>query len=424
MILDIGTGGQPDTFYSVEKGNLVLHTDVDPRAYHLETLCTVYNLPFKDHSFKGVHASHLLEHLDNPSQAVEEMKRVLSGVLIVKVPNGEHFNKKGRESADHVFSWTASSFYHFLKRHFKYVQVSEGSRDLFADHVRQRKLRLLKMLLLSSLLGRDEIIAYASDRPLKLPATPSSASTFLQSPLLRSLCFFSFLMLSLYGLQLVFQDLYFYNEGSNVGSYLMMFIHMRLYYLLPLILWFALPMKHKVWSALWSYKTWLLPSLSAIALSIGMWQFKDNANYLQMPVYHTELLGFSWSWSALLEYSALFITLLWLYQQKTTHFAGFTLGFLSLVLSGILYEVPDLILEGSFGYFDVWIEYILYALIFVVLLWQVGFHPVWQLSLTLVPVVLEWFFLLFLPHAQWLPRLAVFPFFLALPLMIKKETTG
>jgi len=49
-------------------------------------LADAHYLPFKDGSFEVVKASHLLEHLKNPFKALDEMLRVATKELILKIP--------------------------------------------------------------------------------------------------------------------------------------------------------------------------------------------------------------------------------------------------------------------------------------------------------------------------------------------------
>jgi len=56
-------------------------------------LCDVqadaHHLPFKDASINSIRLHHVLEHLENPTKALKEAKRVLiaGGILDVRVPN-------------------------------------------------------------------------------------------------------------------------------------------------------------------------------------------------------------------------------------------------------------------------------------------------------------------------------------------------
>jgi len=49
-------------------------------------LADAHYLPFKDGSFKSVKASHVLEHLKNPSKALNEILRVVTKDVILSFP--------------------------------------------------------------------------------------------------------------------------------------------------------------------------------------------------------------------------------------------------------------------------------------------------------------------------------------------------
>lgn len=88
---------------------------------------SIYKLPFSDRSFDTVLCSEVLEHLDDPSKAVEELKRVARNYVLITVPLEPYFqwlNSFGRmlrlnPDAGHVNFWTASTFEAFIRRHFE-----------------------------------------------------------------------------------------------------------------------------------------------------------------------------------------------------------------------------------------------------------------------------------------------------------------
>ena len=69
-------------------------------------------LPFEDEKFQTVHSSHCLEHLEEPTQHIEEWFRVLAvgGHLIINVPHRDLYEKKekppSRFNKDHKLFWT------------------------------------------------------------------------------------------------------------------------------------------------------------------------------------------------------------------------------------------------------------------------------------------------------------------------------
>jgi ubiquinone/menaquinone biosynthesis C-methylase UbiE len=125
MILDVGSG-DPNRLHVYLKGQNVFHVDIDRQAYSIETQCDIHNLPFKENSFQIVHASHILEHITNPNQAIKELNRVSSKYVIIRVPNG--LSRRWGESPEHIYSWNRYTLENLLKRHFKHVTVKPTFR--------------------------------------------------------------------------------------------------------------------------------------------------------------------------------------------------------------------------------------------------------------------------------------------------------
>lgn len=87
---------------------------------------SIYKLPFSDNSFDLVLCSEVLEHLDDPNRAVDELRRVARSHIVITVPREPYFkwlNDIGRAlgvSPDpgHVNFWTKRSFQDFVEMHF------------------------------------------------------------------------------------------------------------------------------------------------------------------------------------------------------------------------------------------------------------------------------------------------------------------
>lgn len=86
---------------------------------------SIYDIPFPDNSFDLVICTEVLEHLKTPSLAIEEVKRVSRGNILISVPNepffmlgnflrGKNMEKLGNDP-EHINHWTAFSFASFLK---------------------------------------------------------------------------------------------------------------------------------------------------------------------------------------------------------------------------------------------------------------------------------------------------------------------
>jgi hypothetical protein len=152
MILDVGSGaeGIPHKYL---KGENIIHVDIDPTAYHLETSCDIHKLPFQDNSFTTVHASHILEHVANPHLATQELKRVSSKYVIIKVPNAAYL--RIRESPDHIYSWNRFTLEHLLRRHFNKVSVSGSQRFVYRCNIVKKILIMI----------RDQVVMLLSKPP-------------------------------------------------------------------------------------------------------------------------------------------------------------------------------------------------------------------------------------------------------------------
>lgn len=156
-ILDVGSGCNPE--YNIFlKGANIIHVDIDRRAYHLEVLCDIHLLPFRSKSFPVVHASHILEHLERPLEALAELKRVAKKYVIIKVPNA--IWHRVIEDRDHIYSWNQSTLNHLLQRVFTDVKLLNSNRRIYWR--KKSKIRTLKRLILSMLLRNSELTAICS----------------------------------------------------------------------------------------------------------------------------------------------------------------------------------------------------------------------------------------------------------------------
>lgn len=79
-VLDIGSGGYPfpfathlSDFYENETTHRSVKLKIDNRPF---TFCNIESIPFKDKEFDFVYCSHVLEHVDNPAKACEELMRI------------------------------------------------------------------------------------------------------------------------------------------------------------------------------------------------------------------------------------------------------------------------------------------------------------------------------------------------------------
>jgi len=153
MLLDVGSGTTEEGGHKFLRGESIVHVDITKKAFHVEVVCDAQCLPFIDNGFSTVNASHILEHLENPLQALREFKRVAEHLVIIQVPNAPYFERTG-ESDGHIFSWNRKTLKQLLERVFSDVSV--------LGYVRKSKrfLKNVKIWTLSSIFGHHTIIAY------------------------------------------------------------------------------------------------------------------------------------------------------------------------------------------------------------------------------------------------------------------------
>ena len=85
---------------------------------------SIYELPYEDQSFDLVVCTEVLEHLENPEKALQEMLRVSKKYLVITVPNeplfmlsnflrGKNVSRFGND-AEHINHWNAFSLRKYL----------------------------------------------------------------------------------------------------------------------------------------------------------------------------------------------------------------------------------------------------------------------------------------------------------------------
>ena len=111
MRLEVGCGhAEPYPFRPKLRGSEVVYLDIGEPSEPIENfvLGDAHHLPFKDRAFEEVASSHLLEHLDDPLQALREMRRVLKGggKCRIWVPNWTTDLRYCRHCPDHKHRFT------------------------------------------------------------------------------------------------------------------------------------------------------------------------------------------------------------------------------------------------------------------------------------------------------------------------------
>ena len=130
-LLDVGCGeGFVLHFLRQRLSHLVLHgVDMREEALHLaprrhrstSLLCAeACRLPFADGAFDVALCLEVLEHVPQPGLALEELKRVSAGHILISVPRQPFFSlanlalgknwRTGGDAPDHIHRWTAPQF--------------------------------------------------------------------------------------------------------------------------------------------------------------------------------------------------------------------------------------------------------------------------------------------------------------------------
>lgn len=84
----------------------------------------IYHMPYEDNSFDLVICSEVLEHLENPEQALQELVRVSKKYCLFSVPNeplfmganflrGKNLSRWGND-IEHINHWSSHKFAHFV----------------------------------------------------------------------------------------------------------------------------------------------------------------------------------------------------------------------------------------------------------------------------------------------------------------------
>ncbi|MGH7203059.1 MAG: class I SAM-dependent methyltransferase [Candidatus Levyibacteriota bacterium] len=93
----------------------------------------IYKLPYNDNAFDIIICTEVMEHLDDPAKALEELKRVAKKYVILSVPNeplftvqrflrGKNMLKFG-DHPEHIQHWTSGQFEKFVREHMMIKDV-------------------------------------------------------------------------------------------------------------------------------------------------------------------------------------------------------------------------------------------------------------------------------------------------------------
>lgn len=143
-ILDAGCGEGfiSEQIYNSAKNAEITAVDISEEAIeyakkhqnpHIDfTVGDIFNLPYQDNSFDIVCAFEVLEHLQTPEKALNELNRLAKKFIILSVPNepffclgnilsGKNIKRLGNPS-DHINHYTLFGFKKFIEKnlHNKY----------------------------------------------------------------------------------------------------------------------------------------------------------------------------------------------------------------------------------------------------------------------------------------------------------------
>ncbi len=98
---------------------------------------SIYELPYENNKFDILISSEVLEHLDNPERAINEIKRVSKKYCIITVPNEPYFRianvcrfkyiSSFGNTPGHIQNWTKKDFKELLEKHFKKVSIKTST---------------------------------------------------------------------------------------------------------------------------------------------------------------------------------------------------------------------------------------------------------------------------------------------------------
>ena len=160
VMLDIGCGCSPkgdvncDLFVGKTPHLMNEKTVVEPKKIPNFVRCSAEKLPFKDKSFDIVNASEVLEHIANPPNLINEMKRVSRNTVTIDVPNLRRFFPE--ENPHHIYTWSTLSLKNFLELFFTEVVIDVSEYGAYIPlNLRQKMGAVgLSMRFLNTLLDR------------------------------------------------------------------------------------------------------------------------------------------------------------------------------------------------------------------------------------------------------------------------------
>jgi len=134
VLLDIGSGQR-----RLREG--MINLDLFP-LQNVDIVADAHHLPFRDSSVDGIHCDAVLEHVQDPYIAVQEMSRVLrrGGMIIAWVPFIAHYHPVPSDFHRFTVSGTRNLFSDFQEIE---LIVGPGPSSAVADILRDYLINLL-----------------------------------------------------------------------------------------------------------------------------------------------------------------------------------------------------------------------------------------------------------------------------------------
>lgn len=127
-VLDVGGGERfqkdLERYRELFKNSQYRTLDVEPR-YHPDIVASIYKIPVPDGSVGGIICKSVLEHLEEPERAVNEMRRILEsrGKILVYAPFIYPYHARPGVYQDYFrFSEDAMRY---LFREFRHVEIEK-----------------------------------------------------------------------------------------------------------------------------------------------------------------------------------------------------------------------------------------------------------------------------------------------------------
>jgi len=124
-VLEIGSGKNRFNRNLFSKKYKVIATNIYPKNV-VDYICSINCLPFEDNKFGCVICEHVLEHVEEPQRALDEIKRVLKpdGLLILIVP----FSWPIHEKPYDLWRFTEEGLRHLLMKRFRKINFETFGR--------------------------------------------------------------------------------------------------------------------------------------------------------------------------------------------------------------------------------------------------------------------------------------------------------